>query len=51
MIRSMSGYGRGAAEGEGLRISFEVRSVNHRFCRIGLQLPAELSFFEVAAQK
>ena len=51
MIRSMSGYGRGAAEGEGLCISFEVRSVNHRFCRIGLHLPAELSFFEVAAQK
>ncbi len=51
MIRSMSGYGRGAAEGEGLRISFEVRSVNHRFCRIGLHLPAELSFFEVEAQK
>ena len=51
MIRSMSGYGRGAAEDEGLRISFEVRSVNHRFYRIGLHLPAELSFFEAAARK
>ncbi len=47
----MSGYGRGVADSEGLRISFELRSVNHRFCRVGLNLPAELAFFEGAARK
>lgn len=47
----MSGYGRGVAEGEGLQISFELRSVNHRFCRVGLHLPAELAFFETTARR
>jgi uncharacterized protein (TIGR00255 family) len=47
----MSGYGRGVADGEGLRISFELRSVNHRFCRVGMNLPAELAFFEGAARQ
>ena len=47
----MSGYGQGVAEGEGLQISFEVRSVNHRFSRVGLHLPAELGFFETTARR
>jgi uncharacterized protein (TIGR00255 family) len=47
----MSGYGRGVAEGEGLQISFELRSVNHRFFRLGLRLPAGLSFFETTARQ
>tara|TARA_B100001245_G_C22883927_1_gene425197 strand:+ start:362 stop:1234 length:873 start_codon:yes stop_codon:yes gene_type:complete len=47
----MSGYGRGVAEGEGLQISFELRSVNHRFFRLGLHLPAGLSFFETTARQ
>jgi len=47
----MSGYGRGNADGEGLRISFELRSVNHRFCRVGMHLPAELMFFEGTARQ
>jgi len=51
MIRSMSGYGRGIADGEGLRISFELRSVNHRFCRVGTHLPTELLFFESGARQ
>lgn len=51
MIRSMSGYGRGVADGEDLRISFELRSVNHRFCRVGINLPTELVFFEGAARQ
>jgi len=47
----MSGYGRGVADGDDLRISFELRSVNHRFCRVGMNLPAELVFFEGAARQ
>lgn len=51
MIRSMSGYGRGIADGESLRIVFELRSVNHRFCRVDTHLPGELMFFEAAARQ
>ena len=51
MIRSMSGYGRGAADGEGIRVNVEVRSVNHRFCRVALHLPGELLFFESVARQ
>lgn len=47
----MSGYGRGVAGGEGVRIAFEVRSVNHRFCRVGTHLPGELTFFEGTARQ
>ncbi len=47
----MSGYGRGVANGDGLQISFELRSVNHRFCRVGLNFPAELVFFEGTARQ
>ena len=51
MIRSMSGYGRGYADGEGLRISFEVRSVNHRHLAVRVKGPAELSAHEIALEK
>jgi uncharacterized protein (TIGR00255 family) len=47
----MSGYGRSVADGDGLRISLELRSVNHRFCRVGMNLPTELVFFEGAARQ
>lgn len=46
MIRSMSGYGRGEAVLDGLRVVAEARTVNHRFCRISIRLPAEIAFFE-----
>ena len=47
----MSGYGRSVADGEGLRVSLELRSVNHRFCRVGMNLPTELVFFEGVARQ
>jgi len=47
----MSGYGRGVVEVDGLRILFEARSVNHRFCRVGMHLPTELIFFEGVARQ
>lgn len=39
MIRSMTGYGRRQAPGAGGTVTVEVRSVNHRFCEIGMRLP------------
>jgi uncharacterized protein (TIGR00255 family) len=32
MLKSMTGYGRGEAEQDGLQATVEIRSVNHRFC-------------------
>ena len=32
MLKSMTGYGRGEAEQDGLQAVVEIRSVNHRFC-------------------
>jgi uncharacterized protein (TIGR00255 family) len=46
MIRSMTGFG--AADGivAGMRVSAEVRSVNHRFFSPSLKLPSALARFE-----
>ena len=32
VLKSMTGYGRGEAEQDGLQATVEIRSVNHRFC-------------------
>ncbi len=46
MVRSMSGHGRGKASSESLRLTVEVRTVNHRYCRVSLRLPAVLATLE-----
>jgi uncharacterized protein (TIGR00255 family) len=47
----MTGYGRGEVMMNGLRLTAEVRSVNHRFCEISVRLPRALSAFEGEARK
>jgi len=42
----MTGYGQGAAEAPGLKVSVELRCVNNRFVDLKLRLPDELSPFE-----
>lgn len=51
MIKSMSGHGRAAAANEALRITVEIRSVNHRFCRVSIRLPSELTALEDHARR
>src|SRR5690349_5532580 len=51
MLRSMTGYGRGEAVAEGLRLTAEIRSVNHRFCELSARLPRTLSAYEADARK
>jgi len=51
MVRSMTGYGRGEALTDGLRLAAEVRSVNHRFCEVSARLPRAFSAFEAEARK
>jgi uncharacterized protein (TIGR00255 family) len=42
----MTGYGQGAAEAPGLKVTVELRSVNNRFADLKLRLPDELVPFE-----
>jgi uncharacterized protein (TIGR00255 family) len=42
-VRSMTGYGRAERTTDGGRISVEMRSVNHRFLELNLNLPSGLA--------
>jgi len=42
----MTGYGQGASEAPGLKVTVELRSVNNRFVDLKLRLPEELAPFE-----
>lgn len=46
MIASMTGFGSGMAENQGLGVRVEVRSVNSRFCEIQLRCPSRLQALE-----
>lgn len=46
MIRSMTGYGRGEIEENGLRVSAEIKSVNNRFLEVAVKLPRFLAPLE-----
>lgn len=45
-ISSMTGFGRNEKTFPGLCISVEVRSVNNRYCDIGMRIPRELNALE-----
>ena len=51
MLRSMTGFGSATLEREGLSLSCEVRSVNHRHLSVRVKGPAELSAHEIALEK
>ena len=46
MIRSMTGFGTAEGDVGGLRVSVEVRSVNHRFFSPSIKLPGPLARWE-----
>ena len=50
-IHSMTGFGRAAAERQGLRLAVELRSVNSRYLDIQVRCPAELQSFEAAIRE
>lgn len=51
VIRSMTGYGRSAAEGETIAVAVEARSLNHRYLDINLRLPQPLLALEPDARR
>ena len=47
MIRSMTGFGHGEVSNDkNQKVTVEMKSVNHRYCDISLQLPKKLAMFE-----
>ena len=51
MIRSMTGFGRAAIEVDGIAVSVEVRTVNHRHLDTTVRLPRVLSGLEAPVRK
>jgi uncharacterized protein (TIGR00255 family) len=46
LVNSMTGYGRGEAEGEGKQITVELKSVNHRYLETVVRLPRQYNSLE-----
>ncbi|MBO4400162.1 MAG: YicC family protein [Lachnospiraceae bacterium] len=46
MLKSMTGFGRCELSEDGKKISVEMKSVNHRYCEIGLRMPKKLNYYE-----
>ncbi|MBE3588949.1 MAG: YicC family protein [Thermoanaerobacteraceae bacterium] len=46
MLKSMTGFGRGEASGQGKRFTVELKAVNHRFGEIFLRLPRNMVSLE-----
>lgn len=46
MIKSMTGFGHGEKETEQYKIAVEIKSVNHRYCDLGVKLPKKFNAFE-----
>ncbi len=51
MIRSMTGFGTADGAVGGLRVSVELRSVNHRFFNPSIKLPGSLSRWEAEVRE
>ena len=51
MVKSMTGYGRAQDMIDGYNVSFEIKSVNHRFLDLSIKLPRALLFAEDVMKK
>src|SRR5215470_2476809 len=51
MIRSMTGFGQGKAEGQDFKVRADIRTVNNRFLDIHLRIPQEISSLEITLKK
>ena len=45
-MKSMTGYGRGSADGENFSVSVDLKAVNNRFLDVHLRLSSELASLE-----
>ncbi|PYT33485.1 MAG: YicC family protein [Acidobacteria bacterium] len=45
-VKSMTGFGQGTAERDGVRAQVELKGVNHRFLDVKMKLPGEVALLE-----
>lgn len=50
-MKSMTGFGRGSASGDGFAIGVEIKTVNNRYLDIHLRMPQELNSLEMEIRK
>lgn len=50
-MKSMTGFGRGNASGEGFAVAVEIKTVNNRYLDLHLRMGQELSFLEMDIRK
>ncbi|MCQ2506704.1 MAG: YicC family protein [Lachnospiraceae bacterium] len=46
MLKSMTGFGRGEYSDENVKITVEMKSVNHRYNEVAVKMPKVLGFYE-----
>lgn len=46
MLKSMTGFGHDERTRDGVTVTVEIRTVNHRYCDISLRTPKQLNCFE-----
>ena len=46
MIRSMTGYGRATSTFDGMNITLEIKSVNHRYFEFSSRVPRNYGFLD-----
>jgi uncharacterized protein (TIGR00255 family) len=51
MMKSMTGFGHGSAEAEGVKVHIDIRTVNNRFLDIHMRLPQEIGSVEITLKK
>jgi len=51
MIKSMTGFGRGSADGDHVKATAEIRAVNNRHLDVHLRLPQDLAAMEIGIKK
>lgn len=51
MIKSMTGFGRGEAGSDNVKVAMEVKSVNHRYCEVVLRMPRSMNVLEDRIRK
>mgnify|MGYP003571369826 CR=1 FL=1 len=50
-VNSMTGYGKGICERDGLKVTIELKSVNHRFLDLSIKTPRLFSFADDIVRK
>jgi uncharacterized protein (TIGR00255 family) len=51
IMKSMTGFGRGTANGEGFNLAVEIKTVNNRYLDVHLRAPQELASLEIDIRK